>query len=162
MTILNVSWKNGVFHDRKSWSADLLPSADTVLILTTACGSRRRSSMRRLCCSFGVTLTSRHYQPETCGSVYMGTSLPRLFPPPVFDLVSFPDPPEKQERDWCSEQHFLSHGVAFNKSGTRISKALVHMDYLLHSTVYKSLRWPQSLSEQPIIGCETSFKISKI
>ena len=117
MTILNVSWKNGVFHDRKSWSADLLPSADTVLILTTACGSRRRSSMLRLCCSFGVTLTSRHYQPETCGSVYMGTSLPRLFPPPVFDLVSFPDPPEKQERDWCSEQHFLSHGVAFNKSG---------------------------------------------
>ena len=43
----------------------------------------------------------------------MGISLvPRLFPPPVFDLVSFPDPPEKQERDWCSERHFLSHGVA--------------------------------------------------
>jgi len=113
MTILNVSWKNGVFHDRRSWSADLLPSADTVLILTTACGSRSRRSMLRLCCSFGVTRTSRHYQPETSGSVYVGISLvPRLFPPPVFDLVSFPDPPEKQERHWCSERHFLSHGVA--------------------------------------------------
>ena len=42
MMILNVSWKNGVFQDRGSWSADLLPSADVVLILTTACGCKSR------------------------------------------------------------------------------------------------------------------------
>ena len=84
--------------------------------------------------------------------------VPRLFPPPVLDLVSFPNPPKKWKRVWCSEWHFLSNGVGpyivrhncIFKYGTWVSDALVHMDYYIaplakacddHKVYWASRKW---------------------
>jgi len=51
-------------------------------------------------------------------------------------VVSFPDPHEKWKRVWCSERHFLSHGVgpyfviiAFLDLELKVSDTSMHMDY---------------------------------
>ena len=66
-----------------------------------------------------------------------------------------------QERVWCSEWHFLSHGVgqyknvilALFKSGTQVSDTSLKI--ITRAPTYKWSRWPPGLLGQPKMCWET-------
>ena len=77
-------------------------------------------------------------------------------------LVPRPSPKKSGKRVWCSEQHFLSHGVElYFVKNVIIAFLKLVFKFLtprcIWTTTQSRLRWPQGLLGQLKTGCETSF-----